>query len=102
MRARLFSEAWLLSGAALPFLGSGFWPEPLGPNASEDGLRLSVTWEIFDFPTQRIRAAGIFGGAILVPLTSLDLPPDVLPRILPFERHPKVKTSGLCPELCHL
>jgi len=54
-------EAWLLSGAALPFLGSGFWPEPLGPNASEDGLRLSVTWEIFDFPTQRIRAARLLG-----------------------------------------
>ena len=61
LRARLFSEAWLLSGAALPFLGSGFWPEPLGPNASEDGLRLSVTWEIFDFPTQRIRAARLLG-----------------------------------------
>ena len=44
-----------------------------GPNASEDGLRLSVTWEIFDFPTQRIRAAGIFGGAILVPGKVLQL-----------------------------
>ncbi len=37
--------------------------ERLGLKASEDGLRLSVTWEIFDFPSQQIRAAGIFGGA---------------------------------------
>ena len=35
----------------------------LGFNAWEDGLRLSVSWEIFDFPTQQNRATGFFGGA---------------------------------------
>ena len=42
-----------------------------GPYASEDGLRFSASWEIFDFPTQQIRAAWLLWRRCLVPLTDL-------------------------------
>jgi len=44
-------------------VGNGREQERPGPNACADGLRLSVSWEIFDFPTQRNRATGFSGGA---------------------------------------
>ena len=59
-----------------------------GRHVSEDGPQLSASWESYAFPTQQIRAAGIFGGAILVPLTCLGLPPDVVPRRSFCERRP--------------
>ncbi len=67
----------------------------LGPNAPTDGLRLSVSEESSAFLTQRIRAAGISGGAILVPLTSLGLPPDLLPRRAFGERRPEGQEPDL-------
>ena len=71
--------------------GNGRVRGRLGPNACASGLRLSVSWKIYDFPTQRIRAAGIVGGAILVPLTNSTLPPGALPRRSFGERRPKDK-----------
>ena len=53
-----------------------------------------MSWETGRFPIQQIRAAGIFGGAIFVPLTNLSLPTDALPRNCFGERRPR-RYSGL-------
>ena len=59
------SEAWgPRPNRKMPLsAGNGRERERPGPNARADGPRLSVSWEIFDFPTQRNCATGFSGGA---------------------------------------
>ena len=76
------------------FLSAAYLGGGLGPGAWEDGLRLSVTWEIYDFPSQRIHAAGMVGGAYWVPLSDAGLPPEVVRRSFSCGRAAQTPPGG--------